>query len=108
VLAADDDDLAKDDSVSSDVDDKETSESEFAESDGDEITTDLDEFSDDTEVLEGDEGGDEADAEIEAVVELSSKEQSARSLKIRHEIERRMEERRLHEDVDYFDLDLDE
>ena len=103
-MAAGDDDHVEDDKKLPDVDDDEASESEFAENDGEEVTTDLDEFSDEADVLEGD----EAEADIEAVVELTSKEQNARSLEIRREIERRMEERRLHEDVDYFDLDLDE
>lgn len=104
MLAADDDDLVKNDNDNADVDDEEVLEDEFAESDADEITTDLDEFADEADVLEVDED----DADIKVVVELTSKEQSARSLEIRREIERRMEERRLHEDVDYLDLDLDE
>ena len=109
-MAADDDDLAKDDNDTADVgvdvdpEAEEASENEFAESDADEITTDLDEFSDEAEILEGEQDG----ADVEAVVELTSKEQSARSLEIRREIERTMEERRLHEDVDYFDIDLDD
>ena len=52
--------------------------------------------------------GDDDEEEVDAVVELTSKEQSARSLEIRRAIERRMEERQLHEDVDYLDLDPDE
>ena len=42
------------------------------------------------------------------VVELSSKEQSARSLEIRRAIEPRMEERQLHQNLDYLDIDTDE
>ena len=46
--------------------------------------------------------------DIDEVVELSSKEQSARSLEIRRAIEARMEEKQMHEDLDYLDYDLDE
>ena len=52
--------------------------------------------------------GEEAEEDIDAVVELSSKEQSARSLEIRRAIEEKMEERQFHEDLDYLDLDLED
>jgi len=88
--------LTADDDVR--VDDVDSEEDEFAEADGEEVTTDLDESED----------GEDGEDEIDAVVELTSKEQSVRSLEIRRAIERRMEERQLHEDVDYLDIDLDD
>ncbi len=48
------------------------------------------------------------DDDIEPVVELSSKEQSARSLVIRRAIEERLEDRQLHEDLDYLDEEFDD
>lgn len=41
-------------------------------------------------------------------IELTPKEQNARSLAIRRAIEQRMERKRLDEDLDYLDLDLDD
>ena len=54
--------------------------------------------------------GDLADGEedIDAVVALSAKDQSARSLEVRRAIEERMEKRRLDEDLDYLDLDFED
>ena len=75
---------------------------EFAESDDDVVVVDLEVFIDDAAV------GDTDSENIEAVVELSSKEQSARSLEIRRAIEKRMEERQFHEELDYLDYDLDD
>ena len=101
-MAADEDDRVDDDAELADVDD--TEEDEFADADGDdEVETDLEEFEDDAD---GD--GDVEEEDIDAVVELSSKEQSARSLEIRRAIEERMEERQFHEDIDYLDYDIDE
>lgn len=74
---------------------------EFAEPAEDEDLADaVDEFDGDGGALEED--------EIDQVVELSGKEQSARSLEIRRAIEERMAERQLHEDLDYLDLDMDD
>lgn len=98
-MAAKDDDHVKDVRLDADVEDTEAEEDEFADEDGDDVTTDLTEF--EAEVDDGDE-------DIDAVVELTSKEQSARSLEIRRAIERRMEEKRLQEDLDYLDTDLDD
>ena len=75
---------------------------EFAQSDDDVVAVDLEVFIDDAVV------GDTDSENIEAIVELSSKEQSARSLEIRRAIEKRMEERQFHEELDYLDYDLDD
>jgi hypothetical protein len=74
--------------------------------DGAEIESEEDEFGDDESLA--DDLGDYED-EIEAVEEeLTQKEQNARSLAIRRAIEQRMERKRLDEDLEYLDLDLDE
>ena len=52
--------------------------------------------------------GEDLEEDIDAVVELSSREQSARSLEIRRAIEERMEKRQLDEDLDYLDMDFDD
>ena len=57
---------------------------------------------------EGESEGGDLEEDIDAVVELSSKEQSARSLEIRRAIEERMEKRQLDEDLDYLDMDFDD
>ncbi len=75
-------------------------EDEFSDSDDELPASDLDEFESDAE--------DGVDDEIETVVEISSKEQNARSLEIRRAIEERMEKRQMHEDLDYLDFDLDD
>jgi hypothetical protein len=52
---------------------------------------------------------DETEGELRAVEEeLSPREQNARSLAIRRAIEHRMEQKRLDEDLDYFDLDMED
>lgn len=80
--------------------DGEVDQDEFAESDADDVSPDIDEFDDEL---------DEDPAEdIDAVVELSSKEQSARSLEVRRAIEARQEQKRLDEDIDYLDLDFED
>ena len=105
-MAADDDNRR----AEADVDDREKGpastdeQDEFADADGEEVTTDLDEFDDDADVSDDAEGPTDVDAEVE----LTSKEQSARSLEIRRAIEERMDERQFHEDVDYLDYDLDD
>jgi hypothetical protein len=51
----------------------------------------------------------EEDGKIQAVEEeLSQKDQNARSLAIRRALEQRMEQKRLHEDLNYLDLDLED
>ncbi len=75
-------------------------EDEFSDSDDELPASDLDEFESDAE--------DDVDDEVETVVEMSSKEQNARSLEIRRAIEERMEKRQMHEDLDYLDFDLDD
>ena len=78
-------------------------ESEF-EGDEVEVSEELEEaFEGD---LDGAAGG--ADEEVEVVVALSAKEQSARSLEIRRAIEERREKRQLKDDIDYLDMDLDD
>ncbi len=83
---------------------------EFVDEDAGEDDAEIDgddgEFDDD-ESLNDDLG--DYDDELEAVDdELTLKEQNARSLAIRRAIEQRMERRRLDEDLDYLDLDVDE
>jgi len=77
-------------------------EDEFAFNDEEVASADLDSFDDDVELDEGEE------TDVDPVVELSAKEQDARSLEIRRKIEKRREERELQEDIDYLDFDLDE
>ncbi len=69
-----------------------------------------DEEIDDDGVLDEDEDFDtEATEELATVeVELSQKEQNARSLAIRRAIEQRAEQKRLDEDLDYLDLEAEE
>ena len=56
-----------------------------------------------------DETDDETEGELRAVEEeLSPREQNARSLAIRRAIEQRMEQKRLDEDLDYLDLDMED
>ncbi len=74
---------------------------EFSEADDEPGSDALEEFAE--EEADGTE-----DDDIESVVELSSKEQSARSLAIRRAIEERLEDRQLHEDLDYLDTELDD
>ena len=52
--------------------------------------------------------GEDSDELTLADEELSPKEQNARSLAIRRAIEQRMDQKKLDEDLDYLDLDLDE
>jgi hypothetical protein len=73
---------------------------------------------DDDESIEMEEGeelddvddvDDETEGELRAVEEeLSHRDQNARSLAIRRAIEQRMEQKRLSEDLDYLDLDLED
>ena len=97
--------------VDEDLPDEELdSDAEGADGEEDEFA---DEASEDAEVEGFDEGdveeeGDDEGVNIDEVVELSSKEQSARSLEIRRAIEERMEEKQMHEDLDYLDYDLDD
>ncbi len=50
---------------------------------------------------------DDSEEQVLAEEALSPKEQDARSLAIRRAIERRQEQKKLDEDLDYLDLDLD-
>jgi hypothetical protein len=73
-----------------------------------EFETDDAEVSEELEAeFEGDSDG-EGDDDIDVVVELSAKEQSARSLEIRRAIEERMDKRQLDDDLEYLDMDLDD
>jgi len=60
-----------------------------------------------SEELEAEFEGDD-DIVVVVVVELSAKEQSARSLEIRRAIEERMDKRQLDDDLEYLDMDLDD
>jgi hypothetical protein len=77
----------------------------------DEDSSDLDAEEEFTDV-ESDADGydpDEADDDLKAVDEaLSHKDQNARALAIRRAIEERLEAKRLSQDLDYLDLDLDD
>ncbi len=83
----------------------------------------LEEQDDDEEEVEGDddaplpdedltefegESDEDEDEDVEKVVELSQKEQNAKSLAIRRAIERRSEQKQLDHEVDYLDLGSDE
>ena len=98
-MTASDDDRADDDPENGDEDVAEA-EDEFAEADEELPASDLDEFESDAE--------DDVDEDIDSVVEISNKEQNARSLEIRRAIEERMARRRMQEDLDYLDYDLDD
>ena len=50
---------------------------------------------------------DDSEEQVMAEEALSPKEQDARSLAIRRAIEQRQEQKKLDEDLDYLDLDLD-
>ncbi len=54
------------------------------------------------------EGEEDEDEDVNKVVELSPKEQNAKSLAIRRAIERRREQKELDHDLDYLDLGSDE
>ena len=95
-----DDDLPE--NAEAPLDDDEEEEDEFAASDDSEI--DADELEDDLDSDLEDEDG----VDIDSVVELTSQEQNARSLEIRRALEERREEKKLHEDLDYLDLDFDD
>ena len=89
-----------DDALDSELDDAD--EFEAVDDEGsDAEDTEIDAFEDD------DADASEEGIDIDEVVELSSKEQSARSLEIRRALEERMERKQLSEDLDYLDLDDD-
>ena len=96
-----DDDLEQ----ASDVE-EDGAEEEFDTGDSEELPVeDLDEFEGDVD------DGDVDDLDSVTASDdknVPSKEQSIRSLEIRRAIEERREERRLHEDLDYLDYDLDD
>ncbi len=96
MAAIEEDRLGNEDVDASNVDEEDSQEDEFADEDAE---VSLPEFDEDVD-------GDATD--IDEVVELTSKEQSARTLEIRRAIEERMEQRQLHEDLDYLDLDEDD
>ena len=109
-MTAADDDRSDNDRIEDKVDSPKLDESaddgeedEFATNDEEVASDELDEIVDDTLLNEEDEEGEEPD--IDAVVELSEKEMDARSMEIRRELEKRREQRELHEDIDYLDLD---
>ena len=98
-----DDDLP-DEEAAAPLDDEQEDHDEFealdedTEIDEDGMDEDLDQLEDDAS-----DGGD-----IDAVVEMTSQEQSARSLEIRRALEERREQKKLSEDLDYLDLDFDD
>lgn len=63
----------------------------------------------DDEIGEGSDDYDEGDEDLKVVDEaLSHRDQNARALAIRRAIEERLEAKRLSQDLDYLDLDLDD
>lgn len=105
MAAIDEDRLGNEDVDASDVDEEESSSQEEDEFGDEDAEVALAEFDDE---VEGEASDDGDAADIDEVVELTSKEQSARTLEIRRAIEERMEQRQLHEDLDYLDLDEDD
>lgn len=84
-------------------------ETELEAEDEDSVEEDFDEGEEDGEIDGFEEEPSDDDGEdIDAVVELSGKELSARSLEVRRAIEEQMEKRRLQEDLDYLDLDFED
>lgn len=79
-------------------------EDEFADADDVDVSAEISEFDDDSAGAEAA----ASEADIDAVVEMTSKEQSARSLEIRRAIEERREQRQLSEDLDYLDMDYED
>ncbi|NOX52084.1 MAG: hypothetical protein GXP16_16345 [Gammaproteobacteria bacterium] len=79
-------------------------EDEFADHDDVEVSAEISEFDDDSVGTEAA----ASEADIDAVVEMTSKEQSARSLEIRRAIEERREQRQLSEDLDSLDMDYED
>ena len=80
-------------------------------------TEDLEDADEDVEDADEDVGADqvvvedlvdENDGEQDEDALIDPKEQAARSLEIRRAIEKRIEEKRLEEDINYLDADLDE
>ena len=76
----------------------------------DEAQEGLDEDEDfDDEIGDGADDFEEGDEDLKAVDEaLSHRDQNARALAIRRAIEERLEAKRLSQDLDYLDLDLDD
>lgn len=63
----------------------------------------------DDEIGESSDDYDEGDEDLKVVDEaLSHRDQNARALAIRRAIEERLEAKRLSQDLDYLDLDLDD
>jgi hypothetical protein len=98
-------DIEDNEDVDSDAGD-DLEELEDIDSDSDDDSLDIDDGDDLDDDLDDD---DEDSAALRAVEkELSQKDQNARALAIRREIERRAEQKRLAEDLDYLDLDLED
>ena len=104
MAAIDEDRLGNEEVETSDNDEESSSfeEDDFADEDAEVSLAEFEEGVDEGDSIDGDAG------DIDEVVEMSSKEQSARTLEIRRAIEERMEQRQLHEDLDYLDLDEDD
>ena len=94
--------LGDDEALSDDLDGVEPNDDDVEEL-GEDEAIDTDDFESDIEDLDDD------DEEFEIADEaLTQKEQNARSLAVRRAIEQRMEQKKLEDDLDYLDLDLDE
>ena len=82
-------DKTQDDVAENDVDDESEEDSE-GESGTDNLAEDFEEE-------------DDSDSEVVPDVEMTSKDQAARTLEVRRAIEERMEERKFKDDLDYLD-----
>ena len=98
-----DEDLIADDSAELE-DGLEDGQDEFDDASDDAEMSEMDDVDEDDIDSEDIDGEDIGDIEVE----LSSKEQSARTLEIRRALEERREQQRLNEDLDYLDFDLDD
>ena len=82
-------DETQDEVAENDVDD-ESDEDSDGESGADNLAEDFEE-------------GDDSDSEVVPDVEVTSKDQAARTLEVRRAIEERMEQRKFKDDLDYLD-----
>ncbi len=81
-----------------DAEESEALEEDFKESLAEDDIDDIDDFDED-----------EVDEDLKVVDEaLNQKDQNARTLAIRRALEERKESRRISEDLDYLDLDIDD
>ena len=75
-------------------------ESEEGSEEGSEEESDADNLAEDFEE------GDDSDSEVVPDIEVTSKDQAARTLEVRRAIEERMEQRKFKDDLDYLDDEI--